>query len=217
MKKNTISDENQNTIAMFTSGVSIGWLVGMSVAPVVQSTVSTVLALVVGILSLAAGLKELPALWVDKFPIATYFSRIRLLPMALFLVGLSIGSAWGLYTRTNNLLGPNAPSIARRWAVDRADSMRILRHMYALTYGDSANIKIERGIPIGLNASDEMAVSECDKVLLMPIENIKDWLQTNPALRLDSLRISRLNPNVVSDSITLRQILTKQCPDSEKQ
>ena len=218
MKKITISDEDQNKISMLISGVSIGWLVGMSEAPVVQSTVSTILALVVGILSLAAGLKELPALWADKFPSATYFSRISLVPMALFLAGLSGGSAWGLYTRTNYLLGPNAPAIASRWAIDRADSMRIVSHMYALTFGDSANIKIAEGIGlgIGLHSGNETSLSECAEVRDRPIENIKDWLETNPALRSDSLSISRLDPHNVSDSTKLMQILETQCPESTK-
>lgn len=136
-----------NTCALFISGLSIGWMMGMSVSPVVQTTLNTLLTLLVGILSLVAGTQSLAAADADKAHQQRwmYLRRANLLPVGAFLLALSVGSATGIFTRTNDLLGPNPSVMAWRWGARGADSLTIAKSLLNRTCDTSETIASDTG------------------------------------------------------------------------
>ena len=205
---------------MLLSGLSIGWLVGMSVAPVVQSTITAVLGLVVGILSLAAGLKKWPVIWEDKFPLVAYFSQVSLVPMAAFLIGLSGGAAGGVYTRTNDLLGINPQRIANQWQTPLSDSttvtdsVQIIKQLFQISYRKPhQRTPADSSSPAFGNIDDAQKTrlfmtrsSNCDDLLNRSGEALRSKLEDeeNPLIKL----LMTYNP----DNAKLEQIKKCLCP-----
>jgi hypothetical protein len=108
-----------NIFALIAIGLSIGWMMGMSVSPVVQTILTSVIAVVVSMLSLLMGVPP-----KTKTPVALW-------PIALFMVTMVLGSAGGVFTRTNDLLGPRPGVVAWRWGGNNVDSLIIARSLMA--------------------------------------------------------------------------------------
>lgn len=89
---------------MFVCGISLGWLVGLSVSPVIQTVMSSLLGLVAGPAGLLVGLPT------KQFS-PTHPAESRLhgpltaTPLAMLLLGIAVASSWGIYCRTHNWLG----------------------------------------------------------------------------------------------------------------
>src|SRR5580698_5225348 len=92
----------KNVILLFFSSLSLGWMIGMSVSPVVNTVVASVIAVLVTAVSLLSGFK-LDETAVQKIPRS--ITDMSIVPVAILTIGLAIGSAMGIFTRTHNFLG----------------------------------------------------------------------------------------------------------------
>lgn len=130
---------SSKAIGLAISGVSVGWLMGLSVAPTAQSVIASVLTLLVGIMGILSGVPLLnkSGQLIEKITKSNpdesqsvgnetdFFASARLgaiasiWPVAGFMAGLLLGTSLGLFTRSNKLLGPNPALQAWFWGVDR--------------------------------------------------------------------------------------------------
>jgi hypothetical protein len=99
------------------SGAAIGWLAGLSVSPVIQVTITSLLTILVSLTSALASLESSgTAASSDsnrsKWKALSYLSPA---PVALLVLSLACGASLGAYARSNDWLGANARRIAEQW------------------------------------------------------------------------------------------------------
>lgn len=136
-------------LCLLISGVGVGWLIGLSVSPVLHIIVASVIALVMGIVGALAGLESNPrssavgedsqsggiSISANKKPV-----RINPFPMTALIAGLVVGACFGVYTRTNELLGADPRRLAQRWnGVSGLDEASIKRRLFDQLYPPAAS------------------------------------------------------------------------------
>lgn len=70
------------------------------ISPVIQGILTTILTLIIAIVSILSGLKD-----NSESEFLNKFGKLNMLPVAILILGICLGSASGIYTRTHNLLG----------------------------------------------------------------------------------------------------------------
>lgn len=127
-----------NIIGLFVSGFGLGWLVGLSVSPVLQVIVASIVALAVAATSALAGLKSDAAggLGAEGSPLRFVQSGIRvsLLPLSLLIVGIATGASAGVFARTNNLLGLDPEISLKRWSGTGIEKRELEKRMFDAVY-----------------------------------------------------------------------------------
>jgi hypothetical protein len=138
-----------NLIGLLASGLGLGWLVGLSVSPVLQVIVASIVALAVAATSALAGLKPesdttassgaegkgSPPRFVPSG------LRVSLLPLTLLIVGIAAGASAGVFTRTNNLLGLNPEISSKRWSGIGIEKRELEKRMFDAVYAPSEESK----------------------------------------------------------------------------
>ena len=99
-------------MAAFVLGSSVGWLVGLSLSPVVHIMVAAIMSLVVTVTGVAVGVNELKG---KRFEFNPRF-------LVWLTIGMAIGAPIGVFVRSNEYLAANPGRIAERWSVDEASS-----------------------------------------------------------------------------------------------
>jgi hypothetical protein len=82
-------------IAVCITGIGIGWLMGLSISPVVASVIGALFGIISGGIAALSGVKEAG---IIKF-------QVNIWPLSLLVLGITGGAALGVYTRTHDLLG----------------------------------------------------------------------------------------------------------------
>ena len=122
---------------LLVAGIGVGWLVGLSVSPVIHIVITSLVAFAVSITSALAGLKVNP----DKDDLSGASSLKRKfqvevdpMPMMLMVVGLALGASLGVYGRTNNWLGPSPSRFVEQWKDTGLDSREISQRLFDTLY-----------------------------------------------------------------------------------
>jgi hypothetical protein len=85
---------------LFLCGISIGWLSGLSISPVISIILTSLISLLASVAAISVGLESLNNLVLSK--------KINsILPITLLILGISIGAPAGIYARTNDFFGEN--------------------------------------------------------------------------------------------------------------
>lgn len=99
------------TVTILITGTALGWLIGMTASPVTQGVIATLLAAIVGLVTALAGMKfdqtRPDALGADTRN-RIFIKGIDPLPVMALVLGIALGAALGIYTRSHNLLGSEA-------------------------------------------------------------------------------------------------------------
>ena len=85
-------------------GLCVGWLVGLSLSPVLQIILTSIISLLVSIIGIMAGIQ--PA--SDSAKIISFKKlqvSINPLPVSLLIIGIAVGATYGLFARTNSFFG----------------------------------------------------------------------------------------------------------------
>jgi cytoskeletal protein RodZ len=141
--KNVMSRKAKNGISVMKgvclalSGIGVGWLIGLSVSPVIYIVITSLIAFIVSVTSALAGLKldEAENNSSDQ-PNRKHKLQVEInpLPMTLMIVGLAVGASVGIYARTNNWLGPRPANFAARWKDTELSNKEISRRLFDELY-----------------------------------------------------------------------------------
>jgi hypothetical protein len=115
-----------NAISLLLCGISIGWLIGLSISPVIQTVIGSILTIITSVITLLFSLQD----GSIKDKITDKLGVINILPLALFLVGLSFSATIGIYARTNDWFGVNPESFRKKWESKDKDSSGIIKNLY---------------------------------------------------------------------------------------
>jgi hypothetical protein len=132
-----------NVISLLIGGLALGWLVGLSVSPVLHLIVASILSLAVAATSALAGIRlkadecEHPS--DESGSMVSDFSirRVNLLPLGLLTAAIATGASMGIFARTNNLLGLYPAIAAKRWADAGMANPEIKKRMFDAIYSSS--------------------------------------------------------------------------------
>jgi hypothetical protein len=99
-------------VCVFVSGAGVGLMTGLSISPVVGTILASVMAVVITLASVLAGLEVTPGIEAAQAGGSRRRDRIRLdpLPVAVLVVGLTAGAIGGATLRARNVLGMGPPS-----------------------------------------------------------------------------------------------------------
>lgn len=207
----------RNLLALVFCGLSLGWLMGMSVSPMVKDVLTALLAVVTTLLMALAGLSGNKQTENDN----SLIERLRsfdALPVGVFLIFLALGSAGGVFARTNDLLGPNPNVLAWRWGLAANDTVRLqLRKSL-----------INRRFPVrsGATTAQTSTVSPDERsVLFASVGDAKSFCESIETANGDELRVKMLkhiarieqqlkNSPFVEDTLT--KIKARLCPTCPK-
>jgi hypothetical protein len=128
------------------SGLGLGWLVGLSVSPVIQIILASLVAIVVSISSALAGLhpsdsdreqddsQEVQADKPRAHRSRRSFPFLDPLPIMSMVIGLACGASVGVYARTNDWLGARNNILVEEWketGLSAKDiTTRVFDHLY---------------------------------------------------------------------------------------
>jgi len=128
-------------LCMLLSGIGIGWLIGLSVSPVLYILITSIVTIAAGITSTLTGLEAK----ADKAnedesastkPTSTKRDiQINPLPLTTLIIGLVIGTSVGVYARTNEWLGPNIEKLTEKWKDTEYSKRDIARVIFAQLHG----------------------------------------------------------------------------------
>ena len=142
-------------LSLLVIGLSLGLMVGLSVSPVVQGVVTSLVTLAAAAVGVRAGLDNMesgPASSTSEHgnqettkksesahgPISRFRSgkRIHAAPMALFLVGITGGSIWGMHLRVNDVFGLDPAAVVAKWSAQSLglDKRLIVERLFDLEY-----------------------------------------------------------------------------------
>lgn len=138
---------------LLLSGAAIGWLIGLSVSPVVHLVVTSVLAVVGGLVSALAGLPVAESESSDPAPSTPRSGishrRLTPVPLALFLIGLVPGASLGLTARTHEWFGADPRGLVNKWSAtgltEKEIALRLFDQMYPPTAAQKEGGKASDG------------------------------------------------------------------------
>lgn len=102
---------------LLITGIGIGWLLGLSVSPVVSIVLTSIMgavAAIVAALNSLGNVAEQPDA-INKNHLFQYRENINPLPLTMLVLGILIGSAVGIWARNHNWLGSEASSEVDQW------------------------------------------------------------------------------------------------------
>jgi hypothetical protein len=136
-------------LCMMISGLGTGWLIGLSVSPIVHIVIGTLLSLLVALMSALAGLEtakpnaDQEGKADAKAPAFRKIASINPIPVTVFIIGLAFGSSLGVYARTNEWLGMNIQEAKQRWKQIGFDDKEI-KTLYVGHYSPNEPDKINK-------------------------------------------------------------------------
>ena len=83
-------------ISIAVTGLGIGWLVGLSISPVIAGVIASLLGIAGSAATVIRGNLS------GKLTIGSFDAR----PIAILVVGVAIGATMGIYARTHDILAP---------------------------------------------------------------------------------------------------------------
>lgn len=135
---------HNNALYLIICGLATGWLVGLSVSPVLQILVGAFIGLVVAAIGALAGLRvdreqmkdanqssEAPA---HGIVVRERVVKVDLMPLAAFTAALALGASLGIIARTNAIFGPNGRAFAHQWSGIGLDESQVKRRLFDHLY-----------------------------------------------------------------------------------
>jgi len=176
-KKNT-AVTFANIISFILIGLSLGWLIGLSVSPVLHIIVGSIITLLISLISVLGGISSVSKF--DKEPRSDQInlkvptiSNINLILIALFTITLAIGASLGTYNRTNDKLGLYPDNLINKWSQDSTVRVRLKEELFKKLYLETVIESKENQLTAGLF---RLTVEDCELLTLKKGEDLRSNL-----------------------------------------
>ncbi len=161
------------SIALGISGAGIGWMIGLSASPVVQSVTTALLTLLTTLavfVAIGVGPERLFGASFQPDERRAPSQNLRVLALwfvAGLVVAIATGGTIGIYARTNDWLGASPTGFVERWKVtgkkDDELAMRLLDELYPTT--EVANRNLQSSSPLRGHLFAVVAADEYEELM----------------------------------------------------
>jgi hypothetical protein len=209
----------RNDLYIIIAGVGIGWLIGLSVSPVVSIVITSVTGSVAAIVAALSGVR----LETDGTENAENQTRrprwkVNAAPVAMLAIGLIAGSTAGIVFRTYDWLSPRTLTVSEEVAQWTSAGLqpevvakRLLESKNPLSDSSDATQLTDVSSP-GTVLFTQEAQGACKTLTALVMKQDYEDLQTE--LRSSPVLPFRELPAIVTDTVKLAQIVEKVlCPD----
>lgn len=221
-QRSGLSKQWSNNTALYylpilITGFGTGWLIGLSVSPVVSIVITSVTGSAAAIIAAMSGVeKKLSDTNQSEKneKIKTYWI-VNPVPLAVLVVGLIVGSIAGILARNNNIFGSDISIEMQRWSKAGLTQAGLSEEDIILRLFDTqfpVNSQLTRSIPPGGTVLFTVSVEQCDALdAALARTEIDDPEALAKALRRFE-QLKRL-PDIVSDPELLKNIVREVlCP-----
>jgi hypothetical protein len=214
--------------SLLLTGMGIGWLVGLSVSPVVSIVITMVTGSAAAVIAALSGLEDKPDESKEANLQKASFLRWNIdpLPLMVLVVGILLGSLIGIKARNDGWLGTDLSIEVKKWTdeglVDgsftKADLVRRLfeSHYYTNTKTIGTGPVQNNSLGTVLFNSDS---PECQRLIgASTISRMKVDDTLANALRGSTVIQLRELPVVIADTLLLTEVVEKViCTDGSSQ
>jgi hypothetical protein len=200
-------------VCLIITGIGIGWLIGLSVSPVVSIVITSIMGSVVALIAAMSGLEKKGSddnagQW-----------QVNPIPLAMLMIGLFFGSIAGISARNASWLGSDISAEIARWSkagltetgtgVTEED---LLLRLYHSQYPTDTQT-ISTPLPDVSTTSRTVLFAavgptECDSLYRSLTKSPDDFLD-----EIEKTEGLKKLPTIVNDSETLEKIITEViCP-----
>jgi hypothetical protein len=120
-------------VSLIATGLSVGWITGLSASPVAHAVLATVLGLANAVLLTIPSDDTTDSTGAQKFPrlhMARGARDENLLLIGIFSLFVAVGAAAGVYTRANEFLGLSPSRVALKWKATGLSDDAIARRLF---------------------------------------------------------------------------------------
>lgn len=153
-------------IFILVTGLGIGWLVGLSISPVISIVITSVTGAAAAVIAAMSGLENKNE--VDKDDTTesnqNFQWKVNPIPIAMLVIGVVVGSGIGIYVRNQDLLGRSDLSFEiKQWTDAGLDQEEVARRVFENHYsyrgwlGNDLAAEVEKWKNIGLTDQEEIA------------------------------------------------------------
>lgn len=119
---------------LIVTGIGVGWLIGLSVSPVVSIVITSIVGSAAAIVAALSGLNEADQEESPKDKPYPIQRPINPMPLALLVLGMLFGSATGVLARNQHWLGSDVSGEVKKWTDFGLDRKEVLDTVYAAHY-----------------------------------------------------------------------------------
>ena len=188
--------------ALLITGAGIGWLVGLSVSPVISIVITSVVGSAAAIIAAASGLEGESA----SPPIPR---EVDPWPIAFLVIGLVGGSIGGVRARTYDWLEPDISQEMAKWTSVGISEEKIRNELFNAQFSLADTGEISNS-----SSSDEgvlfaVGAEECDSLRGKSGDELKRELETSTS----NPELQQL-PEIIQDVDVLEELVKQVlCPD----
>ena len=209
----TTNSRVTDLIGLLIVGAGVGWLVGMSVSPVVSIVITSVTATAAAIIAVLSGLEDTRSLETDDLHnnIKYVPKRVRVGPLVALVIGIVLGAAVGLSSRSSSVFGSDLDAEISKWTKYGRTQKDVADILFAAAYpqtgSDAAPNRSWAGDPIGvLFGSSADLASACISLTSLEGAELRKFAKGS------SLEGVRQIADAVEDPATLKAVLEVICP-----
>lgn len=137
-----------NIVLLLICGLSVGWIMGLSISPIAHIVIGSLMGVIVVVLSLQIGISynNNHSLWniinlsVGSSEEDEKKRRINIYPIAIIFIGLIFGSSLGIFARTNDWFGLDIDKEAQFWNDRGQKKQQIYDAIFEWKYNVSSDL-----------------------------------------------------------------------------
>lgn len=175
-------------------GISLGWLIGLSISPIIGGVITSIISLLISIYVVFTGITDSSK---SNNNLLRNIKNINLLPLALLMTSIALGSSSGVYLRTNDVLGLDPSTFIEKWKETNIQPEELAKLALKIKYGinDSDSTKINTAnhtYGVLMNTSASM---NCEILKAIPDDELEDSLYRLNNDNVDNF-IEQCNTNI---------------------
>ncbi len=126
------------TLSLAVAGLGIGWLIGLSVTPVVSIVITSITASAAAVIAAMSGVQRTDGDSGGGRRLFPFDLRVSPVPLALLMVGMMIGAPAGVMVRSQNLLGLDVRSEVKMWTDLKVPADDVAQRLFDARYPPGA-------------------------------------------------------------------------------
>lgn len=133
-KYNHIQTQVLYNTCVLVTGLGVGWLVGLSVSPVLSIVITSVTGSAAAIVAALSGLEDRTNEIGSEGQHRVWRWNVNPMPLALLMIGILTGSIIGILARNNHWLGSDISSEILKWTDQGINRKDILDRLFEVNY-----------------------------------------------------------------------------------